>query len=318
MTKFFLGLGLLLILSVSCSFEGSSGGLLSSRVIVVPAPYGVGDTIRPSRPTIFLSKGKYTCRPRPINPKIMVGYLKKTDLSDEGLASIFGFSVEEINFIEEQEQSRNRRINLKPIRVDVGEEGKGWLKLGLFISNGNAGSDNQNFFLIIDSVGFVATAQYRDQVFQASNDIQAGYCAGGESLTTSEQNSETEENSDQYFDLGSPFLYIVPPGTKVEYNPTSSNPFHNLTLYLTGFPIIDRSGELSPDQERRISGVTNQNSESSTSENKFKFRAGDPLRIIPRYTVDLTLRGHFTTSEGDLVAAFTKRVRFFTQSSTEF
>ncbi len=323
MNKVFLKLSLLFLLPISCNFSGNQVGVLSSRVTVIPAPYGIGDSIRPSQPTIFLSRGKFTCRHRPVNPKIMIDLLGET-ISEEGLINIFGITEDEIDFLKKDVVLSQSRLNdLRPVTIDVGEEGAGWLKLGLFISNGNTGTypngAPRNFSLIVTSVSFTAVAQYRGQSYQASNDIQAGYCRGSESASAAFSNPEGGETSQQSVDIGGSFLYIVPPGTKVEYNPTSQNPFHNLTLYLSGFPIIDNSKELSPDQQTRINnlnsrgGGSNQGGESNST-----FRQGDPLRVIPRYTVDLTLRGHFVTTEGDLVSDFTKRVRFFTQSSTDF
>ena len=322
MIKFFLKLNLLiilLVLTVSCSQAGNSNRGLSSKVTVIPAPYGIGDAITPSRPTIFISRGQYTCRPRPVNPRILIAYLKKSSLADSGFSNIFGISEEELGLIENQSVSERIFDNSGPLREDVGGGGEGWLKLGLFISNGNVGK--QNFFLIVDSVSFVASAQYRNESFQASNDIQAGYCSGsGESISTPTGGAQAADISQQEnVDLGSPFLYIIPPGQKVTYSPTSPNPFHNLTLYLSGFPIIDRTAELAPDQKRRIDSVDgNTNTASQASANERTFYSGDSLIVIPRYTVDLTLRGYFTTPEGEPVAAFTKRVRFFTQSSTDF
>ena len=74
------------------------------------------------------------------------------------------------------------------------------------------------------------------------------------------------------------YLYIVPPSQKIEYLPSSDNPFHNLTIYISDFPII-----------------TNEHSQ----------------RVTPAYTVDLTLRGYFMNSSGKTVETFIKKITFF-------
>jgi len=315
MIKIIFQCSLLFTVTLSCTISRNDRNLLSSRVVVIPAPYGVGDKIRPGQPFIYTSTGNYPCRPRPINPSKVVLILEDLDFEVDGFSSLFGLSEKQISSIKAATPSFDVK-NLQPIRTSVTGGSSGWLKLGLFINNGNR-ADNA-FYLVVTSVVFHATAKYRDQIFQNSGDIQAGYCNG----TISASNREGEGAGEAAnVDLGIPYLYLVPPRTKAEYSPFSDNPFHNLTLYLQGFDIIDNTDRLAPDQQRRVDAVNNQGrqvgsqSSQDSSGSTDSYRPGDPFIVIPRYTVDLILRGFFITKDGLIIADFTKKTRFFTQSS---
>lgn len=302
------------------NYSGSSG-LLSSKVSVLVSPYGVGGVLRPSRPIIFVTGGSYICRPRPVDFRELYRILKNTDLSDDGFANIFGITLSPtIKTV--LEETSNNEINYNPVRQSVGDGSRGWIKLGLFISNANQGKD-QNFFLVVEDITFVAVDEDGNQV--QLGDIHAGYCSGsGSAQPTQQAEAPTEAapgggtptpataNTSQL--SGGSFLYIVPPGQKIEYNPKSSNPFHNLTLYVEGFDLIDRSSELSPDLQRRTRDGNNSGENQADSLGQRKVG----LVKIPRYTVEMTLRGYFMTQTGDLVASFIKRTRFSTQSSYDF
>ena len=333
-------------MSPSCTLQlgGQSGSLLSSRVTVIPAPYGHGDRVRPSQPIIFDSKGSYVCRPRPSDPSVILNLLNKQEgeeegkedgyISEKGFANIFGVTEDELRHIEGLRTSDLALERLKPVRTDVGGDGTGWLKLGLFIVNGNVATVNPNTgqragggtFLIVTEIIYSATAKYRNQVFSHTGNIQSGYCGETASAAALPEGSEGAS-----IDIAVPFLYLVPPGRKVEYNPTTNNPFHNLTLYLDGFPIIDNTKKPTPEQKRFLDTYSSSNSDSnsnsgssstassssSSSNEDDLYRQGDPLIVIPKYEVALILRGHFVTSDGENIGSFSKKVQFSTQSSAE-
>ncbi|MGI9548469.1 MAG: hypothetical protein ACR2M7_00595 [Bdellovibrionales bacterium] len=324
---------LLLLSTPSCTLQlgGQSTSLLSSRVTVIPAPFGRGDQVRPSQPIIFTSKGSKICRPRPSDPEEIIKMLEPPPGSDDNTAAlteeafprIFGVTKKELESIRDLTTSENLLERLQPVRTDVGGDGTGWLKLGLFIVNGNIGSQG-SYTLVVTDIVYSATARYRNQVFSHTGDIQAGYCGETASRSALSEGSETAS-----IDIAVPFLYMVPAGKKVEYNSTTNNPFHNLTLYLDGFPIIDRTKKLDPAQQRLLDTYSSSNSGSDSNSGSSStastpssneddlYRPGDPLIVIPKYTVYLTLRGHFLTSEGHTIGIFTKRVSFSTQSGAE-
>ena len=126
----------------------------------------------------------------------------------------------------------------------------------------NANRESDKNFLVIDNLYYSATASHEGEVFSHSGSITKGYC-------------DSEARGDV-----PPYLYFVSPHKKIEYSPTSSNSFNNLTIYISDFPI------------------SNQNN----------------LVVIPAYTVELTLTGHFMTSSGQIIENFTKRIKFSTQS----
>lgn len=84
-----------------------------------------------------------------------------------------------------------------------------WLKLGLQIEN-----KTKDWILVIEDIVLFAEAEHEGEVFHYRQDLSRGYC-------------------------GLPFLYVVPDGISLHYDPFSDNPLENLTLYIDGFPSID-------------------------------------------------------------------------------
>lgn len=257
----------------SCDFrlDGNSS-VLSANVHVVVAPYGEGSVKISSQPVILLTGGEKVCRPRPFVNSEAVTVLKEESLTENFLEDLFGEEGGGEGGAEVRaDSSRN-----EPVKTSVGDN---WLEFGLWISNANKGRNS--YFLIIRNIIWVASANYRRETLSASGNVDAGYCEGP------------------------PFLYLVPPNRKVTYSPESSNPLHNLTIFLDGFNIIDRSGEPSP-----LLGVR----ASETGGVRYSYSPNEII-VIPSYTVQLTLRGYFLTKSGVQVAPFVKRVYFRTGKS---
>ena len=273
---------------ISCQI-GSSGSALSSRVLVRVAP----SSIRP----IQLTGGRKVCRPRPYSNFDARRALKEgsgLSLSKDFLDSFFGEGSQTAP------PDHGIRQN-QPVRIDVGDN---WLEFGLEILNGNRGENN--YFLMIKNINYNALAIHQKQVFTLSGTVGSDQCGGP------------------------PYLYLIPPGQKIIYSDLSENPFHNLTLFLSGFPIIDRSNQPSPSLQSRAQNIGQQgqgtgsvSSRRGTNSLQSDFYSPNEIIEIPRYTVELTLRGDFMREseeagdDSDLIpfSPFVKRIRFRAVSS---
>ena len=253
------------LLMSSCIFGGSSGGALSANVDIIVAPYGAKDTRFAGNPIIFLSPGQKICRFYPYRAYTARAELKASGLKEDFLDILFGTT-------EEREEPIGSG---EAVRVNVSEN---WLEFGLFIQNKNKGENA--YHLLVRTLSFIATARCGEEEFEHSGEITAAdYCL-----------SESEENP--------PFLYFIPSGKAVRYRSVSKNSFENLRIYLSGFPIVDRSGEVS-------TSISN----PSCKPNQ--------IRAIPDYNVELVLIGEFISNTGNTVGEFIKRTSFFTRSSSE-
>ena len=246
----------------SCSIGGGANqSLLSSRVRVYVNPSGEGDRVKFNKPTIFISESREICRSAPLSIRDIRVELEGSGIEEDFL-DIF------VGELPEQAESREEE-KIEPVRKATGRR---WLKFGLTIANHN-GSDSHprdNYFLVIENISFTAEAvsTYKKEKLTYNGSID-GDC--GSSF---------------------PFLYFVPPGKQVNYKPLSLNPLDNLTLFISGFPIIEPS-------------------DSQEGKNK-----GPSRTVIPNYTVRLNFYGYFMTKSGTRIATFEKRgIRFRTQSS---
>jgi len=282
----------------SCQFQAGQSGsaVLSSNINILVTPYGRGNAVVSSRPIIFLEGGKNeVCRQYPFTTREARNVLEKESVDPDFLDDFFDIDEDEDEGGSTTTDPQNTAEELKkPVRIDVEDN---WLKFGLWISNTNRGDNN--FFLIVDSITFNAVAFYRNEKYEHNGTVTPGDCAGE--------------------DESPPFLYFVPPQEKVEYNPFSENPFHNLIIYLSGFPIIDNSESTDRIGGNRqstaslssgISSITSQSQPATPY-----YNPETEIIQIPVYTVELILRGYFMTKSGARVASFVKRARFLTQSS---
>lgn len=295
-STFFLVCSLFLFVLSSCG-----GGNLSSKVSVRVARYGSDRLLSPNKRITLYSKsvtGKEICRRYPFTIRQARESLKKSALDEEVLD----------NFFEDIEEGQGQNLNERnePVRTDVSEN---WLKFGLKIYNANGGElreeDKNSVYLVVTALEYVAIANHRGQEYSHSGTINTSYC----------------DNI--------PFLYFLPPSSRITYNPISKDPFRNLTIIISGFPIIDRSREPSYNLLQRIQNVSRQfdtqnsgqragaNQQGGSGQNQFGPNE-DPI-IIPDYTVEFILTGYFMTKSGDIVADFaSKKIRFPTQSSFHF
>ena len=286
---------LFFILFSSCVYEYDTSTASSVHVIV--APYGVKEQVRSRNPSIFFSGGERVCRPEEITEERVREATSGYNLEEEVYKNIFGIDItaQEGQGADTTSDTRDSTLK-KPVMVMVGE---GWLKLGLYIANGS------NQFLIINDIVFKGSATHKGKRYHYSANRGLGYCGTG-------------------------FLYIVPPRVKLEYRPTSKNPFYNLTIYIDGFEIIknyekdpstnqSNIGQNSSSQNGQAASSLGANSGANTGVN-----AGilspilDPNEepiVIPDYDVKMTLIGYFSTHSGERVSTFFKTVSFRTQSS---
>ena len=292
----------LLLAPASCQlYSGQTSSTLSAKVTVVSLPYGAGDSIRPSSPVVFLSGGALPCRPEPVDvSKVRQSLESKISSSGSGDRLAPGVFEDLFGDVEEDGEVDLADGQRDPVIKDVGEN---WLKLGLYIGNGNQGV-GKNFWLIVENISFRAVARHRGFICIHQGNLDSGQCEDGV-----------------------PFLYVVPPGLSVTYKPKSRNhPLENLTLYIEGFPIVDRSQEFSPDLARQA-GEESQGSAGGCQEDSsalgglqnqqesLNLFGRQSVKVIPPYTVELTLHGFFVDKNGDRVAAYVGRTRFSTISS---
>ena len=252
----------------------AGSGANSANVEVIVNPYGAGDSFRRAVPIVTIPPAEKTCRPKSYSAQELRDNLSGSGLlSDEGVNRFFGEPVaEETELTPEIRQERN-----KPIRESVAG---GWTKIGLSIGN------NSQFFLVIDTLSWQATGYHDGQAYSSQGNLGDGYCSGSEG--------------------GFPFLYFVPPQRKILYKPQNrDSPLENLTLYLSGFPVVDRSGEPSV---RAAQILSQGGGEASPAQ---AVRPGGQLIDIPNYNVDLVLTGYFLNQDGQIMTSgFSKRVSF--------
>ena len=301
---YFLTSSLSFFILSSCLGGGLSSGGLSSKVSVSVVRYSFlsdKDFLPSNKRIVLYSKsitGQEICRPFPFTIRQARESLKQSGLSEEALEVFFGKKGEGLEQIHEETAGEKN----EPVKTDVSEN---WLKFGLHIYNRNGGElkekEKNNVYLVIDTINYVATANYKGQQFDHRGTIGLGYC----------------DNA--------PFLYFIAPSSKIIYNPLSRNPFNNLTIFISGFQIIDRSNQPSYSQQQRIqsfsqsAGVAGVNQQEGTGQGQNQlYGPNEDTVIVPDYTVELILRGYFIRKSGQIVSDFVKRLpAFYTQSSLD-
>ena len=270
---FFLLFFFISILS-SCDFSRTSFSLNSNITILVQDPTSFRPVLYP--PT---TDGMVICRPRPFRFREFREAFRSQGVGIDVLDNILGEEEEE------GEEGRNGADN-DPTRLEV--DGY-WLNFGLEIQNHNRGENN--FYLVINRINYSAVAVYRGQTRTNSGTISVGYCG----------NEEDTPN----------FLYIVPPISTIGYDYESKNPLYNLTIVIDGFPVEDRTGRLSPSEQRRLD-IYGRDSSSSDSSPDSLYPPNE-LIFVPGYTVELTFSGTFLKpNRSEPNVPFSYRTRFRT------
>ena len=252
-----------LALSFSCFPGGGIGGRgLSRNVLVIPLPYGRGDVIQPRRPRVTYSLQEETVPCRREYPNLR-SIRDKTDL--DVIANIL---LEDLIQEEEARDPQQRAERREPVNVSVSG---GWIKMGLLIDNKNTGV-GRNYTLLVERLEYSADGQCEKEGLppcKTHDTITSGYCV-------------------------LPFLYLVPSGKRVDYKPLSNDPLHNLTIYLDGLKVVDRTRLEEREGEDPLPG-------------------GVSL-ILPKYKITMTLMGSFLLEDGTTVEPFLKTIRFQTSA----
>ena len=241
------------------------------------------------RPYIRAKGTRKYCRFRPFKQKLVREQLVNIGVSKEVVRDYL-FQIEEEN--SETGSNEENEAEEKPVYLQVDDN---WLSFGLQIIN------LTQLVLIIDTIRYQARGKCGSQVFSHSGEIASGYCSG--------------DGGDS-----APYLYIVPPagttGRQVNYYPQSANPFDNLTLFISGFPIVDRSGDPSKVLQNAF-GTGGNTASTATASAGTGGRECQPneIIVIPQYTVELTFIGYFMVpkGEGEQAGNFRKRISFITQ-----
>ena len=270
-----------------------SSGLSSKDVrVAVVAFHSNSDVQTASGAPYIRTKGtRQICRWRPFRQRKARDQLLQEGVDKEVLDDYL-FPIKE----EEEELSESYEIIQEdPVYLQVGDN---WLRFGLQITN------MTDFVLIIDTIRYQARAKCGSQVFSHSGEFNFGYCSGG--------------GGDE-----APYLYLVPPagttGKQVNYFPQSANPFDNLTLYIDGFPILDRTGEASQSFQSHFEDTGVAGTSGSTDVTGERECQPNKTIVIPRYTVELTLVGYFMLPRGGEQAGhFQKRITFPTTALNTF
>lgn len=286
----FLSIGFSLCLVLIGVFFNSCalnyGSAFNSKVKVWVSPYGEGDELRSSEPIIFTGGATLVCRPSAPDPKKIREFLEKHALLEDENSPIFdlyGIDPNEEGTAEGNQGSVQSAALRGPTKVALAEN---WLKLGLHIANAN-----ENVYLVVTGISFTAQARQGNQIFNHSGNIPVSYC----------------DNPYQA-------LYIVPPRTRVEYKPYSSNFLENLTIYIDSFKIIDTTKD-APAQQGGVGGAATAAGASNAAQGASGSGSQGCGISIPRYTVKMILTGHFITQKGTQVSGFIHRVIFFTEPS---
>ena len=256
-------------------------------------------------PYIRTKGTRQICRWRPFTVRKVRSQLKKyVGFNEDTLNKYFFPEDEEEGAGESTEAESNRSIEGRPVYHQAENY---WTKFGLVIQN------ETEFVLVIDTIRYYAKARCGDEILEHSGEFDSSYCSSEDGTT--------------------PYLYVVPPagtGTQVSYIPQSSNPFHNLTLVIDGFPVIDRTDQPSKELENafRVSTAESRNTFNNSGSQKKECQPDETI-VIPGYTVELVLIGYFIvpdkprddlSDEGDRderegaeqVGQFDKRVTFQT------
>ena len=290
---------LFLIFQLSASCIPWPWGLQSEDVRVVVEPFGKGDELRSSAPLLRFNRPLLpTCRPFPVTPRSLRNILSKAgfDVNQEGgVGDSLGIREPEeegtggpaaaaaAGGLSAEERERERQPVL------AGGVGDRWLSFGLYISNGRNFSGNADrkeyLLLVIEDLTFTAQARVGNETREHGGSISGrDYCGGPG------------------------FLYLIPGGKAIEYQPTSNNPLHNLTVYLSGFPVIDNRNE----PEALPAGGEEAAGGGGAAAARDNLPVGNCIVYIPRYRVRLTLSGYFMTTKGTRVQRFTHRTVFHT------
>ncbi|MDE0091828.1 MAG: hypothetical protein OXN83_00915 [Oligoflexia bacterium] len=243
-------------------------------------------------PYIRTKGTRQICRWRPFRQRTARDQLLQEGVDKEVLDDYL-FPIEE----EEGEESESYEvIQDDPVYLQLEDY---WLRFGLQITN------ITDFVLIIDTIRYQARARCGSQIFSHSGEFSFGYCSGG--------------GGDE-----APYLYVVPPvettGKQINYKPLSSNPFDNLTLYIDGLPVLDRTGEASPSFQSRFedTGVAGTFGSAEVTDER-ECQPNEPL-VVPQYTIELTLVGYFMLprGSGEQTGGFQKRISFPTTFHNSF
>ena len=278
----------LAFLTLTACPQASEEGGFSSKVRVAVFGYGKGDAVTSASAIIYDTESTQICRPYPVDLEKIEAILegqKKKNLNrssrssdeDSDALDLLNINPTETGGTEAGSVTANPERK-KAIKTEVG---KYWTKLGLRIANGNT-----KYNLIITDITFTGVARYGRQGLDFSASITAGnYC-------------ETPG-----------FLYFVPPDHQIEYAPYSTNSLANLTLYISGFQVVDATAQQTTTSPSagEIAGVSNSNAPPPL----VSFRC--PI-IVPRYNVRMSLKGYFITANGskDGIWPFHKDIQFHT------
>ena len=285
MTKFLTVPFLLFFLS-SCNFQGDTG--LTSQIAVRVVAQHSDSFIRTAsgRPYIRLQGGRRICRVRPFNIDNIRESLIISGVSSDILNSNFfreSSGEETAEGVEGSSSSNEERPSTDPVYYDVAEN---WIEFGLQIANPT------EFILVINKIRL--------------NGV--GRC-GGKVYTYSGEEKGTEYCSENGF----PALYIVPPGTEVNYHPESLKAFDNLKLYFSGFEIEDRRGDFSRRLQNQTEESKTQGEVSNPTANTASCQPQREDYAIPTYQMELNLLGYFLGVTDEYVTLdFFKRVSFST------
>ena len=167
-----------------------------------------------------------------------------------------------------------------------------WFELGLHLSNRSS-----EYFLVVDKVIFVMSAQWGSEILNGRKEISSSYC-------------------------GTDHLYIVPPGHRMRYEPDVKNHINNLTLFVDGVPVpsgppTSQLPGQGPGQGQGIGGNAQQQ-QGGLQQNQGLNNAARQdeffLDSLPSYRVQMVLQGYFLDRKRRYVANFKKELVFYTAS----
>ena len=174
---------------------------------------------------------------------------------------------------EGSETTENTEALVSKIFTSVGE---GWFKIGLTFAN------NSDYFLVVEDLDFTISAFWGEELLNSNQTLSGGYC-----------------DSDP--------LYLVPPKSRVLYNPDRNHSMGNLQLYVDGVSIPAGPPIFSETQ-----------SEAATPPAELQNQQRHPeiftLTYLPSYQVQLVVTGHFMDERRTYIGNFSRELTFHTAS----
>ena len=271
------------LLTTSCGMfvnpsDDSNAAKANSNLILVEiAPEG-------RQPEVFYNDHEAICRRGMPNPNEYG--LDRPETEEEGEAAVGGEGADPGA---QEERDVTTTVNVS----------SHWFSIGLQIAN-----RSEEYFLVIEQLVFIMSAQWGSELLTGRKEISSGYC-------------------------GTDPLYIIQPNIRLRYEPSRKNYINNLTIFVDGvpFPTGPQISQQSPG-----AGGVNAGAQPGGQQPAGGQQPGGAAQqapgvgalsqndeyvpdTLPSYRVQLVLHGYFIDKTRKYIANFKKEVFFSTTSA---